>query len=634
MKQRSASAILTSPIAVAFGIAALFSIRFLNCLPFSGSTRVFNYETVATLISQLIFAREPWSFPLGAIRDLTFPFTDANVGNVGALPLFAVGFKALGTLIPYFATFDYFVLVEILSCFLTAYFAQKILELLGVGRPSLRATGGLVSATSFILLTRSESLQPFCVVSFPLFSAWIYGMLLTLRRPAWLPAQDLLVLSMFPMAALLDNYSLFGMLLGTAGLLVRESYEAFFGGLPSSRNRVLRMLFFCAGGVALSLLSLYMIGMYPLPALPNNFTSYDFGMGGRYHGADLLAPWIPVANKVAALPETSLLGRLGFLLTTDDLGRGQYEGVAYVGTPMLLLWIALAIGWLRTRPGSIRSGCAITGLPSARLPIQSPWKKVGIASLLVFIFSLGYELFICGRSFPEFSGMPAAWIADRFPSVYNIRATGRLATLLSIFLILEGIRRLHAWGATPDPDASRRHARPAPWAVTVAVVAICVTHLVEIAPLLHPVPAQVLHPVGGVFSGAEADKLRHLGKGYEAILISPSVRAAEVNWATAAFSLAYHMGLRSNLYYLARSLPEHEAKLTTDLNRITRGDWDPLVSEYGDRVLFAIPLEQAKTLRSKVGSRFQETVVGPVSLWNKRPDATPPNAYPRKDSSK
>jgi hypothetical protein len=48
----------------------------------------------------------------------------------------------------------------------------------------------------------------------------------------------------------------------------------------------------------------------------------------------------------------------------------------------------------------------------SKLILYSPWKKVGIASLCVFIFSLGYELHILGHAFPNFSGMPAAWMLD------------------------------------------------------------------------------------------------------------------------------------------------------------------------------------------------------------------------------
>ena len=159
---------------IALAISLVFSLRFLKTLPFSGNTRLSNYETVMSLASVFIYNREPFSFPLGAIRGLTFPFQDANIGNVGGIPLFGVFFKALGKVIPYFETFDFFVLIELLSCCVTASLAQKILMNIGVLRREYQALGALLASTSLLFLIRSAWLQPFCVISFPLFMAWIY----------------------------------------------------------------------------------------------------------------------------------------------------------------------------------------------------------------------------------------------------------------------------------------------------------------------------------------------------------------------------------------------------------------------------------------------------------------------------
>lgn len=617
MKRQSAFSLLTHPFTVALGIAALFSIRFLNCLPFSGFTRGFNYETVSTLTSFFIYAREPFSFPLGSIKALTFPFEDANVGNVGAIPLFAMSFKALGKIFPYFQTFDYFVLLEILSCFLTAFFAQKVLVTLGVHRTVFRALGALLMGTSFLLLTRSGWLQPFCVVAFPLFTAWIYAMLLTLQRGTWSLRQDFGIVSLFLVAALMDNYSLFGILLATSALLVREFFEALFGGLSTSWNRFSRILFFCAFGSALSVLALYAIGMFPLPPVPRTFTSYDFGMGGRYHVADLFAPWIPVANKVSGFPEASLLGRLGFPLNTDHLGSGQYEGVAYVGTPILLLWLSLAVGWLFSLRKNLSDNSKTGGPIQTRFVLYPPWKKVSLAALVVFVFSLGYELIVFGQAFPNFSGMPAAWIADRFPAVYNIRATGRLASLLSLFLIIEGIRLLYVWYEKIILGHSPGRSTRFPYLGLGAVGVLVTIHFIEVTPFLRPVPAQPLHPIGSVFSDVEIGKLRSAASHHDTVLISPSVRAVDAKWTTEAYSLAYYLGLRSNIYYLARTDPDHDVQIARDLARVTAGDWDALADEYG-RVLFAIPSARSEELRARMRDRYQEMQVGTVSLWSKR----------------
>jgi hypothetical protein len=613
-KRSALAAALNNPWIIALGIAAIYSIRFLYCLPFSGYTRLFNYETVTTLTSYLIYAGEPFSFPLGAIKRLTFPFEDANVGNVGALPLFAIFFKAAGTLVPYFKAFDYFELVEIISSFLTAYFAQMILLALGVRSVACRALGAFLTATSMLILCRSAWLQPFCVVAFPLFTGWIYGMLLTLWRTQWQPKQDALILCLFPAAALTDNYTLWALLLGTAVLTLREAFEAFFSELPASRNRLARLLFLCAGGVTASLLCLFVVGMYPLPPTPSTFSSYDFGMGGRYHVADLFAPWIPVANKVSGFMVPSLLGRLGFPLTTDQLGAGQYEGVGYIGTPVVLLWMVISI----VAMVSLAKRVAIHSSPDRVRPrvvvLHSPWKKVVLAALCVFAFSLGYELHILGKTFPNFSGMPAAWIADRVPSLYNFRAPGRLAALLSLVLILEAVRRLSMWqnsAAHSQYDWLRR----LPW--TTVLAALALLHLIEVAPLLRPIPAQPMHPVGGIFTNREIETLHQLAVGRDAVVIAPSVLAVDTQWTTVAFSVAYYMGLRSNLYYLARTIPDHSDLISNDISRVMAGDWDSLTKAYGSIAIVVRAVDTAR-LRDSMSDRYRETVVGPVSVWSKR----------------
>jgi hypothetical protein len=602
-------ALLTRPSTIALAIAAIYSIRFLNCLPFSGYTRLYNYETITTLTSYLLYVQEPFSFPLGVIKRLTFPFEDANVGNVGALPLFAVFFKAAGVVIPYFKSFDYVVLIEMLFSFLTAYFSQLILIQLDVRSVAWRALGALLTATSMLILIRSAWLQAFCVVSFPLFTAWMYGMLLTLRREQWRPGQDLLILALFPVAALTDNYTLWGLLLGTVVLAVREAFEAFFSELPAARNRLLRLCFCCVGGTAASFVALYLIGMYPLPPLSSVFTSYDFGMGGRHHVADLLAPFIPVANKVFGFLEPSLPGRLGFPVTTDMLGPGQYEGVGYVGTPVLLIWIVIGVVAVvsyvaRPRPSTLPHPMTVA--------LYSPWKKIFVAASFVFLFSLGYELHILGLAFPKFAGMPAAWIADRVPSLYNFRAPGRLAALLTLFLILEAVRRLSIWQQSMTANGSQRRIL---WGTAIGVIAL--VHLVEVAPLLRPLRAQPLHPLGGIFTEQEIGKLHQLAAGRDAVLISPSVIAVDTTWTTTAFSLAYHMAIRSNLFYVARAVQSHADLLAADLQRILAGDWDAMVKDYGN-VVFAIPVADGARLRGRMSDRYNETIVGSVSVWTRR----------------
>ena len=361
--------------------------------------------------------------------------------------------------------------------------------------------------------------------------------------------------------------------------------------------------------------------MFPLPAVPNTFTSYDFGMGGRYHVADLFAPLIPFAKQAGTFPESSLAAKFHFPFDTGQLGPGQYEGIAYVGTPVLLVLMATAIAWAVSLQKKILAGKTNAVTTPGRLIVSAPWKKVGLASLGVFFFSMGYELVILGEAFPGFSGMPAAWIADRFPAVYNFRAPGRLASLLSLFLILESVRRLSLWSCLMAARSLGPNSKDVIPIVHAVILGLAAIHLIEISPYLKPVASQQFHPISSAYSDNDIERLRQLGRFHKVILISPSVRAAEVNWTGQAFALVYYSGLRSNLYYLARTIPDHEAKISADMYKVANGDWDPLLAEYGNNTLFAIPSAQSDKLRSRMEIRFEETSIGPVSIWAKRNEA-------------
>ncbi len=600
---------------IAFAVTLVFTIRFLNTLPFSGYTRLFNYETVMSLVSVFIYNREPFSFPLGSIKGLTFPFEDANVGNVGAIPLFAVLVKALGKLIPFFRTFDYFVAIEIVSCFASAFFSQRILILLGVERKAILAFGSLITATSFIVFNRSDWMQPFCVAAFPIYMAWIYAMLKALARGKWCLRQDAATLLIFPIAALIDNYTLVGLLLATGALVLRESFEAIFGGKASSRNRLIRLLSYCILGVGFILFSLYLVGMYPLPPVPYSFTSYDFGMGGRYHVADLLSPILPpVSGGNHTFAHSRLFGRIGTRFSTLPLGGGQSDGAGYIGSAALLIWFSVVIAWAFSFLGREKRAEAFRADARGKLRTYSPWGKVALAAGFVFTFSLGYELHIMGATFPNFTGMPGAWISDRFSSLYNIRSPGRLIFLFSIFLMLEATRRLSQW-----TESSRlldaQQSRPLPLS-TCVIGTLFVLHLLEIAPYLKPISSQPLKPIGGIFSETEIRKLKELGQGHKAVLIGPSALAAG-GWTGTAFILSYYLGIPSNLYYIARVFPAHFYTTTADVNELMAGNWDQLRKQYGS-ILFAMPLTYAEKIREQVQQNYIEARIGTLSIWSAR----------------
>lgn len=591
-------------------ISVFFAVRYLNCLPFSGYTRVFNYETIATLTSVFLYFKESISFPLGVIKGLTFPFHDANIGNVGAIPLFALAIKLIGRFFEKLQVFDYFIFVELISVFFTAYFTDKINLLLGIESSRFRIISSLLTATSFPLLTRSAFPQTFCVVEFPIFAGWLYIMLIFLSKERISYVVISCIILIFPIAALLDAYALFGVLLATAALLPRECYEFYLFRKIESAYRIIILLGGLLLGILFAVFALFVIGMFPLPPVPANFTSYDFGIGGRYHVADLFSLWIPTGSKY--FPSASIFGRMNFPLTDDMFGDGQYEGIAYVGTVALLLWGIILISFCSNIYYKIIILKKFDFPKFLPIWFWSPWRKLLSPVLAVFVFSLGYELHVLGREFPNFTAMPAAWIADRFHPLYNIRAPGRLASLATLYFIIDALKYAYFWFI--KNRKSLTHNNILKYTEILFVSILFLIHLLEIAPFIKPVQAVPLMPLGGVFSEEDIIKIRKIGSQHKVALIAPSAKAADVQWEKTAFSLGFYLNIPSNLFYVARVDPSHEKIIDRDINDVLNGNWDRFNYDYGD-VVIVLPIENSDKIRSKVSSNFREDKIKGLSIW-------------------
>jgi len=150
----------------------------------------------------------------------------------------------------------------------------------------------------------------------------------------------------------------------------------------------------------------------------------------------------------------------------------------------------------------------------------------------------------------------------------------------------------------------------------LAVGVMIAIHLLEILPFLKPIAAQPIFPIGGVFSGSEVSLLKELGAQNDVVFIAPSVRAVGVEWTTEAFALAYYMGIKSNLYYLARTDPAHDIQIAKDLDRVLAGDWKAITAEYKKRIVFAIPIDDADRLRPNLSKHYSENRVGRISVWS------------------
>ena len=360
-----------TPLFLAGCITTIFSIRFLYLLPFSSTVKQGNYETITSKISFFIFAQEDFSFPLGVIKGLAFPFEESNIATVGAIPLFALIFKFLSKFIPYFQTFDYSTLLELLACLITACSVIYLVRLLGVRNLVVQLASAVFTALSFLIFLRYN--QPFCVVAVPLYTSYFLFAVTILGKNSSLLVHNLRFSVLFPIAILLDSYTFIALVLGTTFLIILECFESLIGEQKTSVVRMTRLVGNTTIGILLSFGALYLIGMYPLPDFHQQFTSYDFGQGGRYHVADMFSPLIPVADL-------SFLSKIPFAFTTDQLQPGQYEGVAYIGSVPIFFLIILSSTaiYQRLRGKNQWYRVAAKQANKHRLMLLSPWAKVGL----------------------------------------------------------------------------------------------------------------------------------------------------------------------------------------------------------------------------------------------------------------
>jgi len=597
---------------IALIITAIFSIRYLNALPFSEKSQLSNIEMIATSGSYFIYVNEEITFPIGVIKKLTFPYEDANIGNVGAIPLFAIIFKILSKFIPKIANFDYFILINITSVFLSCLYTQKILILLNIESKRIHVLGALVIGTSFILLNRMQWTQPFNVIAYSLYLIWIYLILSVLHGKANSKIKLVKLICIYPTACLLDNYSLFAILSGTALLILQYLYDFLKLESKSLIRIIISLVIVLVSGAILSIFSLYIIGMYPLPKMNSGITSYDFGMGGRYHVANLFSLIIPIDNEIKnTFLNKSLISNLIPNFTTDILNEGQAEGASFIGTTALLIWIyILFIKLIKFNLKRVVISNKYENQFSNYIKIKkfNPWNKIIVTSLIIYILSLGYELNIYHYSYPNFSLMPAALIADNINLLYNFRAPGRWSVLLMIVIIIEGLRQLFL-------NINRISAKSKKYIfINILISMLCIIHIIEILPFLKPVETASTFPING-WDDLSIKNIKKLSINKDILLIAPSWQDAGREWWQESFALAYYSGLKTNIYQIARTNPSHDKQIYIDRHNILNGEWDGLVNQYGDKIIIAIPIERSDVIRQKVINKYTEFKLRETSLW-------------------
>jgi hypothetical protein len=549
-------------------LATVFAYRWQFGFPFWHETVNPNYETFATYGSYLIFAREKFHFPFGQISGLGYPLQSVNIGTTGCIPLLALLFKFLGLIFgDKISQLNYVPIAEITAVGFSSWLIARFLELNQVRHRLVQAFAATLIALSHPLIMRSLWGAHFDVLAFPLFLAWFYAVF---RWGSGDRRGELTLILLLPIAALVDFYACIGIILMTCGALV---VQALF-----NVKLALRVGLKCALGLALTLVCLYLIGMYPAPEIGFKFSSFDFGLGGRYHVGDLLGPFIAQKELVPTILGTALAAQLGYPWTSDRLSPGQFVGISFVGTAGLVFFVlSMIFAFYKFRSyflkAKVFASLAFFKSSYWSKPAISPWILICGGVFIAYVYSLGFLVHLMGHPLESIPLTPAGILTELVPTLFNIRAHGRLM-IPSTMLVILGSAVL----ISPFLEVLTRRQNQL---LTAGIATLMIIHIVEVGPVLANPLIKNREQFPIQYSVEEANLHRRIFQNSQAIFFAPTVKAADQRWVKEAYSLAATTNIPSNIFYLARPSLSDLAIINSDLQDILHGRLTSLYKRYG-----------------------------------------------------
>lgn len=580
----------------------VFLYSWINCLPFSGYMPVIeDHDSLSFFGTFLLYAKKPFTFPVGIVENLSFPFHAGNISR-GSIPLFAILFKAFSSIYPPFAEMYYFGLVEILSVFAVGFFACLILDQFNIYSFWMKLLGSVLTALSAPLLFRSSSDYygvSFVVANFPLYMAFGYFYIRTYTQPNI--RSMLLLSSIFPIAASIDpSYLIFGISL-MAIVCVCINFIEYI--LVKSRDALHRFSFILLSvfiGIFLSFTTLFILGnqgnleVEPgVSAAEGRYSKRNWGYGGGYgggfHVADVLTLFIAPVNDddipvYKRLGPTAHLAKLGFPLTSDRIQNGQYEGFAYLGTTSIgilffLLFYGAATFARNWRNDPDKPSSKIISHFNFKEPISLP-VTLGIATGVLFVFSLGYIIHIGGVRFNDIP-TPSFILAKMWPKFMFARSLGRLA--IPIFLFIT-ICIVICFGKYFHRITGQSTLLKKSFAFIVCV--LIVIHLLEVWGYLKK-PGRITrgNDIARVFGDKDITLIKKLTENKKAIILIPKMRKT-FHWNKISYSLGFH----SEIPLSGPTLGFGERIRHNDIFRrnrriIREGNIKKIVDLYGDIVI-------------------------------------------------
>jgi len=587
-------------IIAAFVVTVIFSLRWSNSLPFSGyAPALDDIDTLGFMGRYLVFAREPFEFPFGTIKGLSFPFESAHISR-GAVPLFALLFKALGQAYSPFLSFNYFVFAELVGVFITGYFACRLLSIISVKGLWPSIVVAVFVALSPGMLYRSSEFynETFVFLNFPFILMFAYAYIRLFQHPEQLRYRILLPLT-FILVALVDIYlSSMACILFVTALFISIAYAYINDRRDFFAN--IRVVF-VAGllGFVVILSTFALLGNQSNFETPKRTQLFEFrtvegqvyggGLGGGYHVADLFSVFLSRAHEKA--PDT-LASYLGVDFIDRQLQPGQYEGYAYIGfipTILILAWL-LKIALSQIRKLQTRTSNISTQPITLWKPQSVALAAVATGALALYIISWGYLPHVLGVRLNNILG-PSALIAFIEPDFMYARALGRFAIAFTLLLTL-----FAGWFVCTKFLEPLREKASGAVLMTAVSIAIIAFSLIDIARFLAPPEQSVQgNEIRDILSKQDAETLKQVVAGKNAIMLVPQL-LDNLPWNRVGFSLAYNGGIPISGATLGfAESPAQLRHYERDVSLILEGSISEILRKYGP-VAIAAPSDYADTI--------------------------------------
>ncbi|PIS09192.1 hypothetical protein COT75_02945 [Candidatus Beckwithbacteria bacterium CG10_big_fil_rev_8_21_14_0_10_34_10] len=601
-------------IILALLVTAVFSLRWQNCLPFSGKMPVITNSDVMSIWGRyLIFAKENFSFPLGSIKSLSFPFQTANITR--AFPLFSLILKFLSKIFPLLGKFYYFPLVEIMAVFLTAYFTCLLLDKFKVRWWPIKLLGAVLVSLSPALLFRSSfyygiSMQ---VYYFPLYLIFSYLYICFYKKPSWRLAVILALV--FPLSSLIAYYLSFGISFIFLVLLGFNILEFTINKKKVNQKRLIRGLFAFVLGLFLSSVVFSILGNQDnlkVPPETSLFTTrfrtnwgYGGGFGSGFHVADVLTLFIPPEESPDLLKEigmgpTAYLAKAGFPLTSRHLQAGQYEGFAYLGTvtiSLLLFYVLIGVFNFYKNPRSFLMKLRMKW--TAKIFFLDHFFSLPFifasAAFLLYVLSWGNIIHLGGIRFNDLP-TPTLLIAMFWRQFIFVRSIGRFAIPLMLFITLGLVVYLNKFLQIYLLKTKKKRE----FLVILLMVFLSIAHIGEIKGYLKA-PEKVVYgnEITQLFSKKDQMLIKRVTQDKKALIIAPKLRSG-LEWEKIGYALALYSSapLSGATVGAPGEREEHLKQYDKDISDIISGNVKELVDRYGE-IVIVVKSEQAEEIIKK-----------------------------------